>query len=86
MSILFILFFIAVIFLLLLPTIILSLISTVMSWFGFLRRKPGKSKPHGDEHVRYNRGSGNGGKERKGKQGKLFDKDEGEYVDFEEIK
>jgi hypothetical protein len=86
MGILFIIFFIAIISLFLLPSIILSLISTVISWFGFLRRKPGNAKSHGDERVRYTRSSGNGAKEGKGKQGKLFDKDEGEYVDFEEIK
>ena len=86
MGILFIIFFIAIIFLFLLPSIILSLISTVISWFGFFRRKPGNAKSHGDDRVRYTRSSGNGAKEGKGKQGKLFDKDEGEYVDFEEIK
>ena len=72
----------------LIPTIILSFVSWVLSLFGFRSRR----KKHGrDGGYFYSSNTADDSRtaERKHKQmekRKIFDKDEGEYVDFEEIK
>lgn len=82
---LYILFFLLVI-LVLLPTILISIVRSVLSIFGlnFKRRSQHKND------TRKNGASFTGGagtkSSRDGHRKKIFDKDDGEYVDFEEIK
>ena len=68
-------------FLFLVPTVILSIITRVISIFktGARRKKSHDDKQRHDTYT-HTKTSDN----KKGK--KIFDKDEGEYVDFEEIK
>ena len=77
-SIIFILF---LFFLFLVPTVILSIITRVLSIFkpGTKRKKTHDDRGHHDTYTHVKTSD-----KRKGK--KIFDKDEGEYVDFEEIK
>lgn len=88
MSLIFVIVFLALFFLLTIPAIILSLVSRVLSFFGFGKRKNAGS---GGYRYRYHwdggaQSSSGKSKEKKETRKKLFDKDEGEYVDFEEIK
>ena len=63
------------------------MISTVLSWFGFARKKGGNATYREGEHMDNTQNTTRGSKSKKNnKRGKLFDKSEGEYVDFEEIK
>lgn len=87
----FIIFIILVILLLFFffASVILSLVGNVLSLFGFGRKKQNNSggtsysQTRNDGWNSHNNNSRNAGaKEKK----ILFDKDEGEYVDFEEIK
>ena len=82
-AILFFILVLALLFLLILPSMILSILSRLLSIFGLGRKKnfyeqgterPGRAAD--EEKPR---------KEKNGKK-KIFSKDEGEYVDFEEIK
>lgn len=84
MIILYILFF-AFVILLLLSTILFSFIRNIFSLFGLRTRSTQDRNGHaggtaGNEHDTNVKRDGR----RKNK--KLFDKNEGEYVDFEEIK
>ena len=85
MGFLFILFFVVILFVFLLPSIILSLISTVMAWLG-LGRKRNDAGTRGGERVRYTNANEEDRPRKEKKHKKVFGKDEGEYVDFEEIK
>lgn len=85
-------FIIFIIFLVLLAfvffaSVILSLVGNVLSLFGFGRKKQDNNggNPYRKER---NDGWGNQNSHTTGTKDKkiLFDKDEGEYVDFEEIK
>lgn len=71
--------------LLLLPAILISFIKNIMSLFGIGREKNGEPNGSGFRGT----GGGDGGTDVKGKKSpgrkKIFDKNEGEYVDFEEI-
>ena len=73
--------------LLMIPTIILSFVMKVASLFGFGTKRE-KARPHADSGRRNGRDQWNSreAKPDGGKKKVLFDKDEGEYVDFEEIK
>ncbi len=88
MSFLFIIIFLAFFVILLLPAILLSIVRTVLSWFGLAPKRKGTYYSHttwsstGQKDAGSDRHGQNSPKERK----KLFDKDEGEYVDYEEIK
>lgn len=86
MGLLLTIFFLVVLFLFLIPTIILSLISTILSWFGVSRKKRENVAHDGEKRVDYTQNSTGSKKGKKTKRGKLFEKNEGEYVDFEEIK
>lgn len=83
MAILFFILVFVLLFLLVLPSIILSFLSRLLSIFGFRRKnsyyEPGTERSHRatDEDRPH--------KKKDGKK-KIFSKDEGEYVDFEEIK
>lgn len=84
MYILFILLLLFIFFVFLLPTLILSVIARVLALFGFASRKKTPKKQSNvnfdDDKAAGHKPSGTvGGK-------KIFDKSEGEYVDFEEIK
>lgn len=72
-------------FLMLIPTIIVSLISRILSFFGLGKRKSSTwgSYDHGGQYSSEN-ASRKSEKKKDGRK-RLFDKDEGEYVDFEEI-
>ena len=65
---------------------IFSLISSVLSWFSFSRKKTDKTGYRSEERVQYSRNAEENKKNKKKKCGKFFDKNEGEYVDFEELK
>lgn len=73
-------------FLMLIPTLIVSLISRILSFFGLGKRKSSTwssyshSGSYNSERTSRKSEKKNDGRKR------LFDKDEGEYVDFEEIK
>ena len=92
MSFIFILFFLAVAILVVIPAVLLSVIRTVFSVLGvaFGPRRRGRassSRTAGGNSAH----SGAAAGERRSAWGdnsrkKLFDKDEGEYVDFVEIK
>lgn len=71
---------------LLLPAIILSFFSKLLYILGF-RRKPhgGQRKEQGWQNAGDKAQSANAGKKNEHRK-KVFDDDEGEYVDFEEIK
>ena len=86
MSFIFILFVLALLFIFLVPTLIVSIIARIAALFGFGRRNGAQqqSGPSSSEEARGGFGSARWGKNKKKK--KIFPKDEGEYVDFEEIK
>ena len=67
-------------------TMIFSLISSVLSWFSFSRKKTDKAGYRSEERVQYSQNVEENKKNKKKKRGKFFDKNEGEYVDFEELK
>ena len=85
MAIFYILFFIIVI-LLLLPTILISLVTSILSLFGFRKNRNFKGYERTGQNTtardNYNASVKKDNRDRK----KIFDKNEGEYVDFEEIK
>ena len=81
-------FLLILVFLLLLPTILLSLISSILALFGI---KFGRGKKEQKRYTTWNSASSSKEKHddtrtNKDKRKKIFDKDDGEYVDFEEIK
>ncbi|MBQ8270399.1 MAG: DUF4834 family protein [Bacteroidaceae bacterium] len=93
MSFIFLLFIIAIFILLLIPTIIFSVIRTLLSILGFSlrgRKRGGSSSARGYSHGADNGDRGSytkyGARDNDSSRKKMFDKDEGEYVDFEEIK
>ena len=80
-------FLLIVVFLLLLPMILISFVRSILSVFGFnfMKKNKRKSETRKNDvlHSEYEmRGAGTSKQSRK----KIFDKDDGEYVDFEEIK
>lgn len=81
-------FFFILILLLLLPTMLLSLVSGILSLFGL---KMGRTDKNKGTRTKWENTSGNKAeaseiREKKRTRKKIFDKDDGEYVDFEEIK
>ena len=86
MSLIFIFFVLVLLFIFLVPTLIVSIIARIAALFGFGRRNGAQqqSGPSSSEEARGGFGSARWGKNKKKK--KIFPKDEGEYVDFEEIK
>lgn len=84
---LFIILFLGLFILLLIPTIVLSLVMRVLSFFGI-----GRKRTYYNQHTTWQT-TDTGGKWQKSSGQKknagkkvLFEKNEGEYVDFEEIK
>lgn len=82
----YILFFILII-LILLPTILLSLITSILSFFSFRMRKgTPRNGNSGRNETSYTDNNAKKETRKDGRRKKIFDKDDGEYVDFEEIK
>lgn len=71
-------------FLFLVPTLVLSVIARIVSFFRGDRQHNSAPKSEQEFHEKTYTRSRPSGKRNKGK--KIFDKSEGEYVDFEEIK
>lgn len=93
MTFIFLLFIIAIFVLLLIPTIIFSVIRTILSILGFTlhRRSRGNASSRGySQQGGTSAGSSSSARNQSGASSgarkKMFDKSEGEYVDFEEIK
>ena len=83
MSILFLILVFFLLFILILPSMILSILSRLLSIFGLGRKK--NFYEQGTERSGRAADEEKPRKEKNGKK-KIFSKDEGEYVDFEEIK
>ena len=67
------------------PTLVMSVIARILSVFNFKsHRNTVHRRREQHDTSTYNTDDTDTGKKKKGK--KIFDKDEGEYVDFEEIK
>ena len=86
MAIIYIFFFLIVI-LLLLPTILISIIKSILSIFGLNvksnRTRKNNTRKNNTSFTNYET---NDVDEKKHRRKKIFDKNDGEYVDFEEIK
>lgn len=85
MSFIFFLILLAIFIIILVPTFLFSLIRTILSMLGFMftgRRRRHTSSYESGRQSAENKTSYSSSTSRK----KMFDKDEGEYVDFEEIK
>ena len=76
--VIFFFFFVFVFIIIFVPSIILTIISKVLAFFGFA---PKEKRYYENEAPRKNERHERSSKKSK----KIFDKDEGEYVDFEEI-
>lgn len=83
MGILFLILVFFLLFILILPSMILSILSRLLSIFGLGRKK--NFYEQGTERQNRAADEEKPRKEKNGKK-KIFSKDEGEYVDFEEIK
>ena len=80
-------FFLVLVLILLLPLILISFVRNILSVFGlnFMRKKRYKNETRKEETIYTGYRTDTGGA-RKQSRKKIFDKDDGEYVDFEEIK
>lgn len=91
MSFIFFLIIIGIFILILIPTFIFSAIRTILSVLGFMfigRKRRHSSSYNEERDFRYKHTS-NGGRDSSNSSAarkKMFEKNEGEYVDFEEIK
>ena len=85
MSLIFIFFVLVLLFVFLVPTLIVSIIARIAALFGFGRRN-GAQQQGGPSSAEETRGSGGARWGKNKTKKKIFPKDEGEYVDFEEIK
>lgn len=83
MGILFLILVFFLLFILILPSMILSILSRLLSIFGLGRKKSFYER--GTERQNHAADEEKPRREKNGKK-KIFSKDEGEYVDFEEIK
>ena len=80
-------FLLIVVSLLLLPMILISFVRSILSVFGFnFKRKSTHNKDAKKADTRYAGFDSAASGIKRGKRKKIFDKDDGEYVDFEEIK
>ena len=84
---LFVILFLGLFLLMLIPTMILSLIMRVMSWLGIGRKRNSYSQRTTWQTNETGKQSQDSHRQQKtGEKKVLFEKNEGEYVDFEEIK
>ena len=90
MSLIFILLFLAIFIIILIPTFLLSVIRTIISMLGFLftgkRRRTTSYRNDSDSYYRNTMGETKSRASSSAPHKKMFDKNEGESVDFEEIK
>lgn len=90
MSFIVLLLFLAIFIIILIPTFLLSVIRTIVSMLGFLftgkRRRASSYRDDSDSYYRNNSGETKSRASSSVPHKKMFDKNEGEYVDFEEIK
>ena len=91
MSFIFFLIILGIFILILIPTFIFSAIRTILSMLGFMfiGRKRRHSSSHNEEknfHYKQTANSGRDSGSSSDVSKKMFEKNEGEYVDFEEIK
>lgn len=86
MAIIYIFFFVIVL-LLLLPTILIAVIRSILSIFGlnFKRNRTQKNSTTNND-ASFTNYKTNDVNNKKHRRKKIFDKNDGEYVDFEEIK
>lgn len=79
--------FLGLFVLLIIPTMILSLVMRVLSFFGIGRKTQNNNQHTGTRYQNAEKQWHDSPKQQKNAEKKiLFDKNEGEYVDFEEIK
>ena len=84
---LFVILFLGLFLLMLIPTMILSLIMRVMSWLGIGRKRNSYSqRTTWQTNETGKQGQESHRQQKTGEKKVLFEKNEGEYVDFEEIK
>ena len=81
MHIILILLFLFLFFVFIVPTLILSLIAKIIAFFG-----RGTKRANRSDNDAFRQDAAGGSSRKKVQNKKIFDKDEGEYVDFEEIK
>ena len=81
MHIILILLFLFIFFVFFVPTVIISVISKILSLFGLGQKRRKVSEEHRANDAAVHNISAKNSKNKK-----IFDKNEGEYVDFEEIK
>lgn len=94
MSFIFLLLILALFVIILIPAFLFSAIRTILSMLGFMitgkrrRSSSSSSSSYGGTGSFYGNttNSGQAGQSSSASRKKMFDKDEGEYVDFEEIK
>lgn len=94
MSFIFLLLILALFVIILIPAFLFSAIRTILSMLGFMftgkrrRSSSSSSSSYGGTDSFYGNttNSGQAGQSSSASRKKMFDKDEGEYVDFEEIK
>lgn len=94
MSFIFLLLILALFVIILIPAFLFSAIRTILSMLGFMftgkrrRSSSSSSSSYGGTGSFYgsSTNSGQAGQSSSASRKKMFDKDEGEYVDFEEIK
>ena len=80
-------FFFLLVLVLLLPTILISVIKSILSIFG-IKYRTGRNRMNDSvrNDASYTRHEANDMGSKTNRRKKIFDKDDGEYVDFEEIK
>lgn len=89
MSFIFFLLILAIFIIILIPTILFSVIRTIFSILGFInpaRKRRASSSRKESGYTRYEQTGGSSSQASASPRKKMFDKNEGEYVDFEEIK
>ena len=94
MSFIFLLLILALFVIILIPAFLFSAIRTILSMLGFMftgkrrRSSSSSSSSYGGTGSFYSNTTNRGqaGQSSSASRKKMFDKDEGEYVDFEEIK
>jgi uncharacterized protein YacL len=80
-------FFLIVVLLLLLPTILISILKSILSIFGLnVKRNRTQDNTTIKNDTSFTSCKTNDVNEKKQRRKKIFDKNDGEYVDFEEIK
>ena len=85
MVFIYVILIIVLFFLMLIPTIIVSLVSRILSFFGLGKRKSSTWSSYSHRGSYKSESTSRNSEKKNDGRKRLFDKDEGEYVDFEEI-